>query len=377
MKHMQLRRICAAMCAVFLGLALGACSPLETVTGWFTGSKWADDKPYENVDLDKYVKLGEYKGVEAEFLTDEEYLDYYMDMIFMQYGAMKGVTDDPAKTAAADGDLVYFDYEGSGPEIPEEAKEGMKGSVLLVIGSGQFLPEFLNEEGVKEKDSFEDQLIGQPRGKEFTVDVRFPNPYMNNPDLSGADAVFKCTLHKIGSLSEEITDEGVVSLTNGDFTNVAEFRTMLSMEAPQLNAEQNTNLAFDAAYAKAEFLDLPPKEQGYWDVQLAERAESQGMGPEEFAQASGFESAAAYRDEQLKRELFLYAVGAKEGISVTEEDLQALLKEIRASGGYSSNDAELYSQVGGKGFLLRHLMRNKVSEFLYANAKGAPGAAEQ
>ncbi|MCL2299534.1 MAG: hypothetical protein FWC27_05245 [Firmicutes bacterium] len=374
MNHTRLRRICAALCALCLVLALGACSPLETVTGWFTSKKWADDKPYKNVKLDKHVKLGEYKGIEAEFYTDEEYLAFYMDNIFMQYGATKGIADDPAKTAVAEGDLVFFDYEGSGPDIPEEAKEGMKGKALLVVGSDQFILEFKNAEGVVEKRGFEEQMVGQPRDKEFTVDVRFPDPYANNPDLSAKDAVFKCTVHKIGSASEEITDEGVDCLTNGEFATVAEFEALLMEDVPQQAADYNMNLASDAAFANAEFLELPAKEQEYWDTRLAESAEGQGMGPEDFAQASGYQSAAAYRDEQLKHELFFYAVAEKEGITVTEEDLQALLAEIRAGGEYSDKDDELYSQVGGKGILLRHLMRNKVSEFIYANAKGVPGA---
>ena len=105
MKH-NMKRIAALLAAVALLLTLGACAPLENIMGKITSGGWKDDKPYESYKLDKYITLGEYKGVEAEFLTDEGYIDLYVEDIFAQYGARKGIADDPAKTAVADGDLV-------------------------------------------------------------------------------------------------------------------------------------------------------------------------------------------------------------------------------------------------------------------------------
>jgi len=365
MKHTRLRRIlsplrglCAVLCALSLILALGACAPAETVLGWF-GGKWVDDKPYENYKMGDFIKLGAYKGVEAEFVTLEEYIG----LIFAQYGAVLGIADDPAKTVISEGDLVHFDFEGSAPGISEENKAGMKGTTLLVIGSGNFIP------------GFEDQMIGQGRDKEFDVTVTFPEEYgpegSPQAELNGKEVVFKCTVYKIGGPSEKITDEGVFNLTQGEFATLADFEVLFQEDV----VGYNQHMAFDAAFDNAAILKLPSKEQKYWDGRLADIAAGSGMSPEDFAMQAGFESAQEYRDEQVVNELFLYAVAQKEGITVTDEDVQELLAEIRAEG-YQGTDAELYSEFGGKGYFLRHLTREKVTKFLYENAKGVPAEAE-
>jgi len=363
MKHRRMKAVCALLCAASLLLALGACSPVETVTGWFT--KLTRRAPYSSYNLDKLVKLGEYKGVvyEAAATTDEAVYDY-MKEVFDYYQANLGIEDDPAKTAIAEGDLVFFDYEGTAESATPEDLEGMKGNTLLVIGSGGFIP------------GFEEQMIGKPRGVEFDVNVTFPDPYENSATLSGKEAVFKCTVHKIGAASEKITDEGVALLTGGEYATAEEFLEVLRPEVEEGAVQNNRVAAYTAALENAEFLEIPAKEEKYWDKQLAQDAERYELSSaDELAQYSGYESALALRDEQLKHELFAFAVAAKEGMTVTEEDLQALLEDVRANYGATGTDKEIYEQYGGKDRMTRMLTMDKVSDFIYNNAKAAPAAA--
>ena len=351
MKHKRVERIIAVLCAVSLLLALGACSS-------------SDDKPYASYNMDKLIKPGEYKGVEAAFETmSDETLQAYMEEVFAYYQmGPGGVKDDPSKEAVAAGDLVFFDYEGTAEGATAEDLEGMKGNIALVIGSGQFIP------------GFEDQLIGQPRDKEFDVNVTFPDPYQSET-LAGKPAVFKCTVHQIGS-EAEFSDEDVAYLTGGEITTLAAFMEVLEPEAEASLVQKNTNAAFEAAFKNAEILKIPAKEQKYWDKQLAAQAETQGMSIEEFLTAIGFEGnledyKKQERDETIKREMFAYAVAKKEDISVTDEEVAAWIEGYRAQG-TSGTDEEIYERIGGKGALLRWLLQNKVSEFIYDNAKDAP-----
>ena len=362
MKNTWLKALCAVLCAASLLLALGACSPVETVTGWFT--KLTQRQPYGSYNLDKLVKLGEYKGVEYEAaVTTDEEIYAYMEEIFDYYQMDRGLEDDPGKAVIAEGDLVFFDYEGTAEGATPADVEGMKGSATLAIGSGDFIP------------GFEDQMVGQPRGKEFDVNVTFPDPY-NSDTLAGKDAVFKCTVHKIGAASEKITDEGVAQLTQGEFLTVDEFLEVLRPEVEDGARQKDRVAAYTAALESAEFLKIPAKEEKYWDKQLAQDAERYGMGnAEELAQQSGYESAQALRDEQLKHELFAFAVAAKEEMTVTEKDLQELLEDLRGNYGASGTDKEIFEQYGGKERVIRMLTLDKVSEFIYDNAKGVP--AEQ
>jgi len=369
MKHKRTlaapRAVCALLCAALL-LALGACA--------------SDSKPYKSYDLDKLVKLGDYIGVDVEFTTEDGYLDLYMEYeIFAQYYAAKGIDDDPEKEAIAEGDLVFFDYEGTAEGATAKDLEGMKGQALFIIGSGQFLPAY-DEEYL----SFEEQMIGQPRGKEFDVVVKFPDFYPdatgeNNEALAGNEAVFKCMAHKIGVESEKITDEGVAGLTGGQHATLEEFREVLrpdlAAELPERLLSLNRNEAFMAAFDNAEFLELPAREGKYWDKQIVQEAEQYGYeSADQYAQLNGYEDAQNLREEQVKRELFSFAVAAKVGIVATDEDIGVLLENVRAGSGDPSTDAQLIAKYGGKGRLLRMLTIDMVNEFIYENAKDSPAA---
>ena len=383
MKHRRVTQVTALLCAASLLLALGACAPVETVKGWFS----SDARPYASYNLDKLIKLGAYTGVEAEFVTEDGYLGLYMEnAIFAQGGLPRGIADDPAKETVAAGDLVFFGYEGTAEGATAEDLEGMKGTALLIIGSGSFIEKYEDEASPdRNRPGFEEQMVGQPRNVEFDVTVRFPDVYQdangnNIESLAGNEAVFKCTVHKIGTESEEVTDDGIAGLTGGQYATIAGFRPPLQenleaqYQAPlsEMVRQANINAAYAAAYNDVEFLKLPAKEMKYWNRQLVKEAEQSGAGDaDDFALQNGYESAQALCEEQVQHELFVFAVAAKENLGVTGEDLQALLSDIRARSGETGTDAEIYDMYGGKGRLLRMLTMDKVSQFIYENAKDA------
>lgn len=84
-----------------------------------------------------------------------------------------------------DGDTVNIDYVGSvdGVEFDGGSTQGQ--GTDLVIGSGSYI------------DDFEEQLIGSHPGDQVEVTVTFPDPYQNNPDLSGKEAVFEVTVNGV------------------------------------------------------------------------------------------------------------------------------------------------------------------------------------
>ena len=365
MKHMK--RIAALLTAALLLLALGACAPLQNAMGKLT-SGGKEKPPYKSYKLEKYITLGEYKGLEADFVTEEGYPEYYAKDIFAQYGVPMGVVDDAAKTTVAMGDTVYFDYEGSAAGATADDLQGMKGKNIMVIGSLTFI------------EGFEEQMVGKPRGEEFTVNVKFPDPY-NSETLAGKDAAFKCTVHKIGTAAEQISDEGVVLLTDGEYTTAADFLKMLTEDmAAELSeqvAQVNMGIALEAAFKNAEIIEIPAKEIEYWDAQILQDAErNQYPDVDTYAQQGrGYENAVAFREDQTKHELFVFAVADQEGITVEEEDLEEIRETIRTNGGGTGTGDELFDPYGGRGRIVRMLMMEKVSKFLCENAKNAPASA--
>lgn len=90
-----------------------------------------------------------------------------------------------ASLTVEDGDTVNIDYVGSVDGVEFEGGSTRGQGTDLVIGSGSYI------------DDFEEQLIGAHPGDEVDVYATFPDPYNNNPDLSGKEALFEVTINGI------------------------------------------------------------------------------------------------------------------------------------------------------------------------------------
>lgn len=90
-----------------------------------------------------------------------------------------------ASLTVEDGDTVNIDYVGSVDGVEFEGGSTQGQGTDLVIGSGSYI------------DDFEEQLIGAHSGDEIDVYATFPDPYNNNPDLSGKEALFEVTINGI------------------------------------------------------------------------------------------------------------------------------------------------------------------------------------
>ena len=126
------------------------------------------------------VKLGEYKGLEAEMksveVTDEE-VENELKTLQERNSRLVTVED----RAAQMGDTVEIDFEGF---VDDVAFDGGKGeNYPLELGSGAFIP------------GFEEQIAGHSTDDEFDVNVTFPDEYEES--LAGKEAVFKCKIHEI------------------------------------------------------------------------------------------------------------------------------------------------------------------------------------
>ena len=126
------------------------------------------------------VKLGDYKGLEAEMLSAEvSDEDVENELKSLQERNSRLVTVEDR--AAEMGDSVELDFEGF---VDGVAFDGGKGeNYPLELGTGAFIP------------GFEEQVAGHNSEEEFDVNVTFPEEYQE--DLAGKEAVFKCKIHEI------------------------------------------------------------------------------------------------------------------------------------------------------------------------------------
>ena len=158
----------------------------------FSFSQAYDDKGYlKDVTALDYVTLpADYAAIPLAAGTadvSDEDVQAQIDSIMAQYAKPEQITD----RAIEDGDQVNIDYSGS--IDGEKFDGGTASSQSVQAGSAQFIDDFLT------------QIIGHTPGETFDVEVTFPDPYENNPDLAGKDAVFEVTINYIEG--EDVTPE--------------------------------------------------------------------------------------------------------------------------------------------------------------------------
>lgn len=154
---------------------------------------------FEGIEAQKFVTLPDYKSMEIpediSTVSDEE-LQSELDNRMSSYATTEQVTD----RAVEDGDTVNIDYVGSVDGVEFAGGNTGGAGTTVTIGVTSYIDDFL------------EQLIGHTPGETFDVNVTFPDPYENNTDLSGKDAVFVTTINYIETqTTPELTDEFVAA----------------------------------------------------------------------------------------------------------------------------------------------------------------------
>ncbi len=318
-----------------------------------------------SIDASKYVTtLFDYKGVEltaAKEVIDEEYIDSYIDFILSQYPNYVEVTDRPVGY----GDTANIDYVGK--DMEGVAFEGGTAQGYdLVIGSGMFVP------------GFEDGLVGYNVGDTVDVELTFPENY-HNADLAAQDVVFTVTINKITTPEPaELTDEFVAQFGN---TSVEEFRNsvVIALE-DSANATFENELQkqiIDIILKECEFVDEVPealfayyKDQIYanfeayaanYGINVDTYVSQSGMTKEEFE-----ENLTTGATESTREALVCKLIADKEGIKVSDEELEQGIQENYMNFGYAT--PEEYKEAENVEDYRDYLLTAKVLNYIIDNA---------
>ena len=270
------------------------------------------------------VKIEGYLGLEAE-RTDREVTDADVEEEINRVRERNSRTVDVTDRAAAMGDTVNFDYEGS---LDGVAFDGGKAEKYdLKLGSGQFIP------------GFEEQIVGKQIGEEFDVNVTFPEEY-HAENLKGKAAVFKCKLHGI-KMTElpELDDEFA--------KDVSEFDTLDAYKADiQAKIGERYKKAADSAFEEALMDVLVTKMEAEIPEVMYEaetenyvrdydsRLRMQGLDLNTYFKYTGMtldqlrQQMRPQAERQVKVRLALEAIVAKENLTVAEADVDAEFQRI-------------------------------------------------
>ena len=337
----------------------------------FSYSSGLDENGYwEGVKALDYVTLPEnfasltFKRSEIE--PTEEELQSEIDSLLSDHATEKQVTD----RAAADGDTVNIDYVGRIDGVALDGGDSQGNGYDLTLGSGTFI------------DGFEDGVIGMKKDETKELNLTFPEDY-SNTDLAGADVVFTVTVNHVYEETDAVLDDAFVAARNIDgVSTVAEYRqyvydNLMSSAKSQQETELERNV-LEAVTANATFKETPEEMVSrYYDrlvKNLTATASMYGIDLETFMSYSYGLAADEYEDELQKSAqsaaeqiMVMQAIAEKEGLTLTDEELQADLESSASEYGYDSVDA-YQEAIGDLRGYKEYLMSEKVTKYLIENA---------
>ncbi len=318
------------------------------------------------VTVEPEVKLGEYKGLEAEKVeaevTDAE-VDEQIEAMLAQYADL--VVKEEGEVA--EGDIVNLDFEGF---LNDEPFEGGKAEGHeLEIGSGQFIP------------GFEEQLVGLKSGDEKDLDITFPEEY-HAEELAGKPVVFKVKINEIKQKeTPEFNDAFVKEELEGFDADTAEgVKESIKKDLEAAKEEEADFKMKESLVSKASDnaeIDVPEamvrNEQDRMLQEFEQRLSQQGLNLELYEQLTG-QGADAMR-EQMKEDalkrvrtgLTLSAIAEAEGITVDDSDVDNELNKLAEQFNMPTEDVK--KVLGDLSVLKADVMNQKAIDFLVENQK--------
>lgn len=279
------------------------------------------------IDLYPEVTLGAYKGLRAAY-PEVELSEEDTQAALEEYARAHQDVTHPER--AAMGDEVVIDFEGFLDGVPFEGGKGEQQPLLL--GSGYFIP------------GFEEQVAGAAAGEERDIRVTFPAAY--TPELAGKDAVFHIKVHEITRRAAPVLDDAFAGKQG--FEDVSALRRAVmegAVAQKQAQAAQQFADALVQQVIDGMTVTIPDAMvENQLDgliAQLRGQLEGQGATLEQYLEYSGttMEQLREHAREQAataaRYELAMTEIARREGIEITEEELEQQYGALSAQYGLS------------------------------------------
>lgn len=270
------------------------------------------------------IKVKKYKGIKADKTVKKvgkEEVEAELQRVRERNSRTIEITDRKAEK----GDIAVIDYEGF---VGEKAFEGGKGEAHhLTLGSGEFIP------------GFEEQVIGHAIGDAFDVTVTFPENY-HAEELKGQEAVFKVTLNGIEKTElPELDDEFAKDVS--EFDTLAEYKKDIKAKIEKQNeqaAEREVEEQLLDGIVDSIEGDIP---ECMFDTECENmlrdydaRLQQSGLNLDMYLKYAGItiekmkEDFKPQAEKQVKAQLALEYIAAKEKFEISEEEIEAEYKRV-------------------------------------------------
>lgn len=344
------KRICSLLLAIAAIGVLGGCGSKE------------EEKSLKDMNVDKYVTIGEYKGLEISLSpvsVDETELNTLIDNMYNGHVTAEngGVTD----RAVAVGDTVNLDYEGKKDGVAFAG--GTAQGYNLTIGSGQFI------------DGFEDGLVGVMPGETVDLELTFPAQY-HSAELAGQAVVFTATVNYIMPTEKE--DSVIAAMGIENVSNEQELRQYaydyLAENAERTYQNNARKLVLESFMNNCTFEEVPAQMVEKYEQNTRENIEANaasfGVDADTFTNyyyQKDFETfVKEYAQEAARQDVALQAVANKENLNISDEELDSMLLENAQTAGYETVE-EYLGEVDREDYR-EYFMYEKVLDYLVENA---------
>lgn len=299
-----------------------------------------------NYDLSKYVKVGNYKGLEytsqKASVTDEE-----VD-VEIQRRLQKAAKTENSKTGKVEnGDTINISFVGK--IDGKEFEGGSSESTDITVGTTQMI------------DGFVEGLIGKNVGESVTLNLKFPDDY-GKTDLQGKAVEFKVTINSKKKISVPKLNASFVK-KNSKYKTVKEYKEGVKKEL--LNQKQKSidstvkQELWSRIINKSKAKKYPEKElneamsqANKLEESYKAQAQNYGMEWETYLKTvmrtdkNGFEK---LKQEYAKNIVFnrmvMYSIARSENISLSNREYKKEILKILEDNGY---DEESFKKAFGK-----------------------------
>lgn len=299
-----------------------------------------------NYDLSKYVKVGNYKGLEytsqKASVTDEE-----VDVEIQRRLQKAAKTENSKSGKVENGDTINISFVGK--IDGKEFEGGSSESTDITVGTTQMI------------DGFVEGLIGKKVGETVTLNLTFPDDY-GKTDLQGKAVEFKVTINSKKKIVVPKLNASFVK-KNSKYKTVKEYKEGVKKEL--LNQKQKSidstvkQELWSRIINKSKAKKYPEKElneamsqANKLEESYKAQAQNYGMEWETYLKTvmrtdkKGFEK---LKQEYAKNIVFnrmvMYSIARSENISLSNREYKKEILKILEDNGY---DEESFKKAFGK-----------------------------
>ena len=308
------------------------------------------------------VTLGEYKNLKVKkekvTVSDDE-IKYEIDHL-REHLADVVVKEDGK---VAEGDTAVIDFTGfvDGKEL-----DGGKGENFpLEIGSHSFIP------------GFEEGLVGLKAGEEKTLELKFPENYIE--DGKGKDVTFKVKVNEVKMrVLPDVNEDFFKDLGYDDVKTEAELKEKIKEEIKHQKEHHAEDEFVDKCLeAAAKNMKVDINEEIIEDEihrmidEYARQLQMQGMNINDYYKMTGTTEADLHKmmapeaEKRVKYRYLIEGIADAEDLKFTEEEIKARADEMAKQFGVSQE--ELIKAYGSMDIIEYDLRMHKALEILKEN----------